>query len=191
MAGDGPRSLELAGRMADGVIVGSGATPELVAFARERIAAGAAAAGRDPEEIDVWYLVPVHVAPSREAGIDRLRFYLASYAKVRFRYSMRDKGAEISPDLERRLRGFLQEFDHAEQFNVGSTVADDLLEKYELTQWLAGQRLVTGPVEEILTQLEGLYRAGARNIFCPQMLPEVLQTTAALAPVIEGARALR
>jgi 5,10-methylenetetrahydromethanopterin reductase len=190
VAGDGPRMLELAGRIADGVVVGSAATTELVTFARQHIAAGAASAGRSIDDLDIWYLVPVHVAPSREEGIARLRFYLASYAKVRFRYGMHDKGALISPDLERRLYAFLAEFDHTQQFRVGSSATDDLLEKYDLTEWLAGQRLVTGTVEDILTHLEQLFRAGATNIFCPQMLPDVMASTEALRPVIAGASAI-
>ena len=40
LAAGGPRVLELAGELADGVILGSGITPEVVAWARYHIAVG-------------------------------------------------------------------------------------------------------------------------------------------------------
>src|SRR2546423_6150008 len=118
VAGDGPKMLELAGRIADGVVVGNGATVDLVEFARTHIALGAAGAGRSIDDLEIWYLVPTHVAASRAAGIDDLRFYLASYAKVRFRYGMESKGAAISPDLGGRIRGFLAEYRAENQFTA-------------------------------------------------------------------------
>lgn len=190
LAGDGPKTLEMAGRIADGVVVGNGATVELVEFARKHIAIGAESVGRTVDDLEVWYLVPSHVAPSREDGIRQLRFYLASYAKVRFRYDMDKKGTAISPELADRLRAFHAEYDHTQQFAVGGATADALLDKYELTDWLAGQRLVTGTVDDIATHLATLYRAGVRNIMMPQMLPNVVETTAALAPVVRAVAAL-
>ena len=189
MAGDGPRTLELAGRIADGVVVGNGATVELVAFAREHIAKGAAQAGRSIDDLEIWYLVPTHMAASRAAGIDELRFYLASYAKVRFRYDMESKGAVIAPELGERIRAFLAEYRSENQFRVDAADTNALLDKYGLTEWLASQRLITGSVDEVLAGLRPLYEAGATNIVMPQMLPDVLASTAALQPVVEATRA--
>jgi alkanesulfonate monooxygenase SsuD/methylene tetrahydromethanopterin reductase-like flavin-dependent oxidoreductase (luciferase family) len=188
MAGDGPRTLELAGRIADGVVVGNGATVELVAFAREHIAKGAAQAGRSIDDLEIWYLVPTHMAASRAAGIHELRFYLASYAKVRFRYDMESKGAVIAPELGERIRAFLAEYRSENQFRVDAADTNALLDKYALTEWLASQRLITGSVDEVLAGLRPLYEAGATNIVMPQMLPDVLASTAALRPVVEATR---
>src|SRR5690606_8048436 len=38
VAGNGPKTLQMAGRVGDGVIVGNGATPELVKYALSQIA---------------------------------------------------------------------------------------------------------------------------------------------------------
>ena len=189
MAGDGPRMLELAGRIADGVVVGNGATVELVEFARKHIAIGAAAAGRSIDDLEIWYLVPTHVAASRAAGIDDLRFYLASYAKVRFRYDMEHKGAAIPPELGERIRGFLAEYKPENQFRTDAEDTNVLLDRYDLTGWLADQRLITGSVDDVLASLQKLYRAGATNIVMSQMLPNVLETTAALRPVVAATSA--
>jgi alkanesulfonate monooxygenase SsuD/methylene tetrahydromethanopterin reductase-like flavin-dependent oxidoreductase (luciferase family) len=189
MAGDGPKALELAGRVADGVVVGSGATVELVEFARKHIAIGAEQAGRSVDDLDVWYLVPTHVAPSRADGIADLRFYLASYAKVRFRYSMESKGTSIPPELAERIRGFRAEYREEDQFRADAQHTNELLDKYDLTDWLADQRLITGSVDEVLARLRPLYDAGADKIVMPQMLNNVLDTTAALRPVVTAVTA--
>ena len=48
---EGPKGLRLAGRVADGVFLGSGVEPRAVSWALARIAEGAAEAGRAPDEI--------------------------------------------------------------------------------------------------------------------------------------------
>ena len=47
---------------------------------------------------------------------------------------------------------------------------------------------MTGTVDDIVGRLEELYRAGVRNIMMPQMLPNVVETTAALEPVVRSGR---
>ena len=136
----------------------------------------------------MWYLVPTHVAPSREEGIHQLRFYLASYAKVRFRYDMESKGAPISPELGERIRAFLGEYNAENQFRTDAEDTNVLLDKYDLTDWLADQRLITGAVDDVLAGLHRLYEAGATNIVTSQMLPNVMGTTAAMRPVVDATR---
>ena len=53
VAATGPKMLELGGEVGDGVFVHVGANPKTVAFAVERVRAGARRAGRDPDAIDI------------------------------------------------------------------------------------------------------------------------------------------
>jgi len=53
MAAVGPRTLRLAGELADCVLLNYGAPPEYVPWALERIAEGALASGRDPGAVEV------------------------------------------------------------------------------------------------------------------------------------------
>lgn len=56
----GPRSLALAGRVADGTILAEGAAPGYVAWARQRIAEGMAAAGRQgPHRLTVYAFLSI------------------------------------------------------------------------------------------------------------------------------------
>ena len=58
VAASGPKMLELAGRIADGIIVLVGIDDNYVRSARERIDAGAKAANRDPRQIEIVLWVP-------------------------------------------------------------------------------------------------------------------------------------
>ncbi|OGO56333.1 MAG: hypothetical protein A2V85_10830 [Chloroflexi bacterium RBG_16_72_14] len=51
----GPRALRAAGRFGDGVIVGLGLTPEVVAASLELIDAGAKEQGRRVDDLEVWF----------------------------------------------------------------------------------------------------------------------------------------
>lgn len=55
MAGHGPKSLRLAGRVGDGVIVGLGITPEVVRQSLAIVDEGAREAGRSLADIEVWF----------------------------------------------------------------------------------------------------------------------------------------
>ena len=75
------KMLHLAGEMGDGVItnwLGADDVPQIVAAAR----AGAAAAGKDPEQVEVVCRIPVIVDPPGEATERDLRRYVCAYLNV-------------------------------------------------------------------------------------------------------------
>jgi hypothetical protein len=118
------------------------------------------------------------------AGGDVHGFYLASYANVRFRRSMRDKGVAVDDDIAQRLQAFRDGFDGTQAYDPANRRNLDLLDSLGLTRWLADQFLVTGPLDTVLERVRALIDAGARNLVVPQMLPDPIATTSRLAPVI-------
>jgi 5,10-methylenetetrahydromethanopterin reductase len=60
----GPRLLELAGEVADGVMMLVGLDPGGVSAAREHVRRGAARAGRDPADLEEILIVPIGVGPA-------------------------------------------------------------------------------------------------------------------------------
>jgi 5,10-methylenetetrahydromethanopterin reductase len=69
----GPRALEVAGRVADGVVLNVGTHPAVLGAARERVAAGARAAGRDPSAVDLVAFAFCLIDPDPEAARARLK----------------------------------------------------------------------------------------------------------------------
>ncbi len=88
----GPKMLEMSGELADGASL-NWCTPEQIAWSRERIAAGAAAAGRDPSEINVAEYIRVCV----DEDVDAARIALA---KATMGYAL---GAAVPTERERQL----------------------------------------------------------------------------------------
>lgn len=82
MACSGPRMLELAGELADGVIVQCGLFPEAVDFAREHVARGAARAGRSLAEVDFWVMMCGAISEDRTAAVNRSRTMAAWFAQM-------------------------------------------------------------------------------------------------------------
>ncbi|HEX6261592.1 MAG TPA: LLM class flavin-dependent oxidoreductase [Actinomycetota bacterium] len=79
LAALGPRMTELAGEMADGVIL-NWCTPERVSQAHEQLARGAARAHRDVSTATVCVYVRAAVGMSEELALEALRAALAEYA---------------------------------------------------------------------------------------------------------------
>lgn len=75
----GPRSMRLAGAIADGALL-NWCPPERVAFARARIAEGAKAAGRDAAQVAIAVYVRSWVGDDLAGGMGAMRAAAAEYA---------------------------------------------------------------------------------------------------------------
>jgi alkanesulfonate monooxygenase SsuD/methylene tetrahydromethanopterin reductase-like flavin-dependent oxidoreductase (luciferase family) len=73
MASAGPRSLELAGRIADGVILGGVIDTALVSACRDYINRGVAASGRSAQDVSLAVTPRVFLTDESGAGFEQLR----------------------------------------------------------------------------------------------------------------------
>jgi 5,10-methylenetetrahydromethanopterin reductase len=166
MPASGPRALHLAGQVADIVWVCTGVQPEAVAAAREHLAQGAAAAGRRLEDLDIWWVALLNVGPSRQEAIEQLKFSLASYAHIIFRYTL--EGKAVPPELADAIRqlvdGYQSRFHiQSGEVNPNAQLVDDL----DLSDYLADRLTVAGTVDECLERLQALQDAGIDQIWTP------------------------
>jgi alkanesulfonate monooxygenase SsuD/methylene tetrahydromethanopterin reductase-like flavin-dependent oxidoreductase (luciferase family) len=119
----GPRMLELSGELADGASL-NWCSPEQIAWSRERIAAGAARAGRDPSEINVAEYIRVCV----DDDVDAARIALA---KATMGYAL---GPTVPTDRERTLgyrahferMGFADELATLDEMRAGGASNDEV-----------------------------------------------------------------
>jgi 5,10-methylenetetrahydromethanopterin reductase len=87
----GPKALELAGEIADGVILNGFLPPAYVGRARERIAVGAKRAGRDPTAIDLSMALITAMHADDKVARDTARPFVAMYM-TRFPNLAREMG---------------------------------------------------------------------------------------------------
>lgn len=109
LAAEGPKMLELAGELADGVI-SLGFHPELIKWKKELIAKGARKAGRDPESIDYWTRGIVYVTDSVAKAHREVSPYPALYAKISKVLQSQDPDyAALRERLNRNCGGLAEE----------------------------------------------------------------------------------
>jgi 5,10-methylenetetrahydromethanopterin reductase len=159
LSAEGPRTLALAGEIADGVIVNVGLEPALVREAVERVHAGARKAGRDPASIDLWTMVRINVTDNVAAGIDEIRMELASNAHHVFRFTL--EGKHVPAPLADAIRRVQAGYQPAAHEALGPSPNARLLEEEPaLRAWLAERFAVVGPAAACAEKLRAVVQAG-------------------------------
>jgi 5,10-methylenetetrahydromethanopterin reductase len=169
LAAEGPRTLELAGRVADGVIVGLGLTPEVIQLSLAAIERGAKAAGRTLADLDVWWFAKTNLADTRRAAIEPITMALAASANHAFRFTLEGKG--VPPDLHEKIRGLQREY-NAHHHEIPGAANAVLTERWGLTDYLADRFAFAGTARDCVAQVRRAMDAGARQFIVTSFVPE-------------------
>ena len=159
LSAEGPRTLQLAGEVADGVVVNVGLEPALVRDAVAHVHAGARRAGRDPSSIDLWTLVRANVTDDVAAGVDEIRMELASNAHHVFRFTL--EGKHVPGDLADAIRRVQRGYRPAAHEALGPSPNARLLDaEPALRAYLAERFAAVGPAPVCAEKLRGVMAAG-------------------------------
>ncbi len=126
MASSGPRSLQLAGRIADGVLFQVGSEPRLVQYALDNIARGAEAAGRTLSDLKLYMRVATAVADDREQARREIKGYASVAAGTVFATVPREY---LADDLYEDLARMKAAYDYAEHGSNTSSHSDLLTDR--------------------------------------------------------------
>lgn len=158
-AAEGPKSQQLAGELADAVLMGGGTTPELIENQVENVRNGARKAGRDFDEVDIWVVTRCNVDDDRHGAIERLKPALAGMANHSLRYTLKNKG--VPDDLKDRIRTLKEEYDsHQHQKTEGSKNVD-LLESLGLTEFIADRYAIVGEPDDCISKIREVQQVEA------------------------------
>ena len=131
ISAEGPKTLRVAGRTCDGVILGTGFDKAVTDWARQRIAEGAKDAGRRLEEIDIMPAGMIVVDDDGDAARRRVRSRMANRAHHNFRFTM-----ETVPEGDAAgVKRFMDNFDISKPIEERvdpSFVTDYLLERFTI-----------------------------------------------------------
>ena len=128
----GPRMLELAGELADGVIVGNVASPDGWSRAHERVAAGAARAGRGTDELALTAWVYCSVADDSAAALDAIRPMVAT-SLATSRTNLAALGLEPPPAYVQRMDELGWSLERDAVARAGRAIPDETLRWFGLT----------------------------------------------------------
>jgi len=131
ISAEGPKTLRVAGRTCDGVILGTGFDKSVTDWARARIAEGAKEAGRKLEEIDIMPAGMIVVDENGDNARQRVRSRMANRAHHNFRFTM-----ETVPEGEAAgVQRFMDNFDISKPIEERvdpSFITDYLLERFTI-----------------------------------------------------------
>jgi len=171
LSAEGPRTLELAGEIADGVIVNVGLDARLVRDAVAHVHAGARRAGRDPGSIDLWTMVRANVTDDVAAGITEIRMELASNAHHVFRFTL--EGKHVPDDLADAIRRVQQGYQPAAHEALGVSPNAMLLEREPaLRAYLADRFAAVGPPAAVADKLRRVVEAGIGGLLVTGFVTE-------------------
>jgi 5,10-methylenetetrahydromethanopterin reductase len=139
------RLMEAGGELADGVQLGALISPGYVRWARERIAVGAARAGRDVTDVHVSSNILVSVGSDRRAARDAVRSVLAYYLWRVEGVVVEESGAD--PDNVAAVRSVVAERG-AEA--AAALVGDQVIDTFA----------AAGTVDDVIAGLEPFAEAG-------------------------------
>lgn len=132
IAGYGPKVLDLAGRVADGVILQL-ADPDLIAWCLGFVKKGAEAAGRDFRKIEIMSAAPVWVSDDLKLARERVRWFPALVSNHVVDLISRYKPDELPPALTSFVRN-RGAYDYQQHCDVDSSnskfVSDDVVDRF-------------------------------------------------------------
>jgi 5,10-methylenetetrahydromethanopterin reductase len=149
-AASGPKMLELSGRIADGIIVLVGIDPSYLRQAREKIEAGARAAGRELKDINLVLWVPCAVSDKLPAK-DAVKAHVARVVAHPLPFALDEREQKVLDDI-RKAYNYYQHMDQkADQAKV-------------IPDWLVDKFAIAGTSEECRAKVEELKGNGIDQI---------------------------
>jgi 5,10-methylenetetrahydromethanopterin reductase len=164
IAGHGPKTLELAGEYADGVIVGTGVGEDVVRHAHASIGAGAARAGRKLDDLDVWWALSAYIGNSRDEALSVIRMLLAAKANHLARFPEQNK--QVPPEYKDILERIHKGYNYLEHQKPGAgTTNAALVRESGLESYLADRYAIVGTADDCLATLKRMAGYGVKKIW--------------------------
>ena len=162
LAASGPRMLELAGEIGDGVIINTGLTPDIVRDSIARVRTGAESAGRSLDDIDLWWLPVANVRGDRAAAVDEVAMTLASAGSHLSRFTT--EGKHIPAELHDAVVALGDRY-RPEEHSKPDSSNRGLIRELGLLDYLADRFAIAGTAEECVAKIEAAAEAGARQFW--------------------------
>lgn len=163
VAAEGPKTLEMAGRAADGVMAGMGLTDEVVAAAKARISLGRQQALCAPDTFSQWWVVKGYLGTDIESSITKMLPTLAASAHHAFRHTLEGKEVpERFRSVIERLQADYQTARH-EAFsgpNNGRLVVDS-----DFAAYLAARFAIVGTPRAWIDRIHHLQSIGVQKLW--------------------------
>ena len=158
MACSGPKSLQLGGRIADGVLFQVGANPAFVRYAMKNIRQGAERSGRCLQDLKLYMRLACAVSEDRETARDQARGYASVAAGTVFKTIPREYFDDaLWTDVERFRSGYNYLEHGSNRSSQASLLTDRILDAVA----------VAGTPTEAVARFRELAPMGMTGFVCP------------------------
>jgi 5,10-methylenetetrahydromethanopterin reductase len=159
---EGPKMLHLAGRIGDGVVIGSGLLPEVIEDSLRRVEAGARESGRTLDDLDIWWSARPSVARTAAQAIEEIKGSISSAGNHSMRFGF--EGKNVPPDIAPRLKRFVEGYDTTQhQAAEGDNVRR--MEEAGLTEYFFARWGVVGDPPAFAGRLRELQSLGVEQLW--------------------------
>lgn len=150
IAAEGPKTLEMAGAVGNGVVFGGGTDPDTVDWALDRISKGCDTVGRSLSDLQLTVLAPACVAETETEAVDELMDILEPIAYHNFSHSTESAPERFRPELEELVeRHDMQEHGQADA-DPARALSDATM------QYLGDRFAIAGPAAGCRARLDAL-----------------------------------
>jgi 5,10-methylenetetrahydromethanopterin reductase len=147
----GPKMLQMAGEVADGILFMPGAYPESIKFALSHIEIGAREAGRALADMDLAWCGIGAIDRDRKKAIEASRFIAAWFPQMAPKYA---EIAGIAPELAQKIRDAYSGGHFHEARAAAAFVPDEIIQRFA----------PTGTPEEVRKQVQAILNLGITHI---------------------------
>ena len=158
MSAEGPRTLAMAGSVADAAIIHTGLTTDVLQDTVARIREGERASGREEGATAVWAFAKCNIADDREGAIGEIKMALAASGHHAFRFTL--EGKNVPQEYREAVSILHRDYEAAEHEQVGQTRNATLTDELGLTEYFADRFAVVGTPEECRAKTRAIFEAG-------------------------------
>ncbi|MFD0067010.1 LLM class flavin-dependent oxidoreductase [Streptomyces sp. NPDC056690] len=159
LAAYGPKTLRMAGRCADGVLIASAVRGRVLREAIRTVRTAAREAGRDPAELAIWVMGRASVGDDADESLGDLKAILAGAGR-----QLDERDPDLGEDLRPALAELKNRYVEADHVVPGGA-NDALIDELGLVDYLAGRFAITGTPKECRDQLQELADLGVDCVF--------------------------
>ena len=157
----GPRMLELAGEVADGVIALGGVSSAALSYVFDHVEAGAKRAGRSHADIDVVIGTWSYVSDDKEECLEQAR-PICAFFMIEGKQAIERAGMRIPSNVN--MSGLYPDVIHAESWDLAIEKSKKWLPQ-DVVEEFVSKFLVVGSGEEIARKIQDLVDAGIRSFY--------------------------
>lgn len=155
----GPKALELAGELGDGVVVGCGMTQEAIDEAFRRLTAGAERSGRTLADLDIWWYVPTNVHEDGAAALEEIRPAVVSGAHAYFYGGVH--GRAVPEELEKAVQDLVDGYAVEQHVRPGQSEKNaELVDRLGLRDYIVERFGIAGDPAQVTERIRELHARG-------------------------------